>query len=75
MPDPIPLAAGLVLAAAHLVRQQGLTVRLLMPRRAGVVAQTREIADQLDLDATVNISAASIGSRLRSGEPGQQRSA
>jgi hypothetical protein len=73
MEDPLPLAAVLVRAAASLITQQGGKVRLLIPRQAGVVAQTREIADRLGLNATVDISAASICIRLRSGEPGQRR--
>jgi hypothetical protein len=51
--------------AAALARREGYRVRVVMPRAAGVVSDARGAAGQLNLDATVAISATHIVVRLQ----------
>src|SRR5262245_16295113 len=50
--------------AARHARRQGVAVRVVLPRAAGVVAAARQIADTYGVDVTTTIAPASITARF-----------
>jgi hypothetical protein len=51
-------------AMAHLARQTGLTVHVVLPREPGVVEHAREVASGAGVEVSVDLMAASIRARF-----------